>query len=117
MHTRKISQITEEYAAFFLISLGYEVLDSNFSSAGGEIDLITYKDHIWHFIEVKGRKQRGFLCAEETVTEDKLEKLELTALAFLDGHDELWQIDLVAVSYDRELKIMNIDLYENISVM
>ncbi len=44
----------EETAAKILESLGYRIIEMNYRSKYGEIDIIARKDNIVHFIEVKG---------------------------------------------------------------
>jgi len=56
MNTRKIGQIAEDKAVKYLKNKGYKIIDRNFYSKFGEIDIIAYKDEVFHFIEVKSGK-------------------------------------------------------------
>ena len=49
-------KIAEEKAAQFLKQKGFKIVAKNFYCKGGEIDIIAYKDDIFHFIEVKSGK-------------------------------------------------------------
>ncbi len=40
-------------AAKYLVSQGFEILEKNFHSKFGEIDIIAKKDDVLHFVEVK----------------------------------------------------------------
>ena len=53
MNTRKIGNIAEKKACEYLKSKGYKIIDKNFYTKFGEIDIIAYKDGVFHFIEVK----------------------------------------------------------------
>lgn len=49
----------EERARSFLKEKGFEIIESNFYSRFGEIDIIAKKGSVLHFIEVKGGEPRG----------------------------------------------------------
>ena len=53
MNTRKIGNIAENKACEYLKLKGYKIIDRNFYTKFGEIDIIAYKDGVFHFIEVK----------------------------------------------------------------
>ncbi len=64
----------------------WTVLERNFHSRFGEIDLIAAgKEHII-FVEVKLRKSARFAAAREFVTRDKQRKLKATAEWYLTTH-------------------------------
>ena len=46
----------EEQAREFLVKKGYKILDANFSTKIGELDLIASKDGLLVIVEVKRRK-------------------------------------------------------------
>ena len=118
MDRLRISRVTEEYAAFFLLSLGYEVWDTNFSSVAGELDIIASKDAQVSFIEVRGRALQSFVRAEEAISAKKLAKVEMTALSYLREkklEETNWQVDFLALSYDTGLKVCDLSLIENVT--
>ena len=51
--SRAKGNIAEEKACEFLYDNGFSILDRNFYSSFGEIDIIATKDDVLHFIEVK----------------------------------------------------------------
>ena len=53
MNTRKIGNIAEDKACKYLTRQGYKIVERNFYTKFGEIDIIAYKDGVFHFIEVK----------------------------------------------------------------
>lgn len=50
---QKIGLLGEKYAEMFLVKHGFKIIDRNFSTRFGEIDLVTIKENVYHFIEVK----------------------------------------------------------------
>ena len=79
----------EEQAALFLKNKGYELLGVGFSTRFGEIDIIAQKDGYVAFVEVKLRKNDRYGAAREFVTQNKQEKLRLTAQVFLQENEDL----------------------------
>lgn len=89
----------EEKAARFLSEQGYTILERNFHSRYGEIDLIVEDQCYLVFVEVKLRASGSHGLPEETVTLRKQEKLRLTAEAYLQTHetDKQPRFDVVAL--------------------
>ena len=56
MNTRKIGNTAEEKACEYLKNKGYKIVERNFYTKFGEIDIIAFKDGVFHFIEVKSGK-------------------------------------------------------------
>jgi Holliday junction resolvase-like predicted endonuclease len=50
---QKIGLLGEKYAEMFLVKHGFSIIDRNFSTRFGEIDIVAVKDNSYHFIEVK----------------------------------------------------------------
>jgi putative endonuclease len=70
--SREVGNIAEDKAAKYLQGLGYEIIDRNFYSRFGEIDIIAKKDKILHFVEVKSGKNFDPVYA---LTPRKLDKI------------------------------------------
>lgn len=70
--SREVGNIAEDRAARYLQDLGYEIIDRNFYSRFGEIDIIAKKDKILHFVEVKYGKNFDPIYA---ITPKKLDKM------------------------------------------
>lgn len=77
----------EEFAAAELERQGYRVLDANFHSRYGEIDLIAVRDEIICFVEVKTRKRGSMVGAGQSVTKTKQRKIIQTALIYMQEND------------------------------
>ena len=52
-NTTQKGREAEKLACEFLQQQGFEILETNFYTALGEIDIIAKKKNIWHFVEVK----------------------------------------------------------------
>ena len=62
---------------------GYRILDRNFRSAAGELDLVADEDGVVCFVEVKGRSATGFGLPAESVTAEKRRRIFRAAEAWL----------------------------------
>jgi len=91
----------EEKAAQWLSRQGYRILERNFRSRYGEVDIIARKDGCLVFIEVKSRSSHRFGTPQEAVTRKKQLRLSRVARDYLLRHGGLEQscrFDVVAVS-------------------
>lgn len=73
----------EESAVRFIRKKGYRVLEKNYRTVFGEIDIIAKDKDTVVFIEVKTRTSRTFGHPYEAVTPAKREKIKKVALCFL----------------------------------
>lgn len=73
----------EFYAAKYLESKGYKIIDRNFHSRFGEIDIIAKENYTIVFVEVKLRSNSFFGTPLESITYKKLEKIKKTAMYYL----------------------------------
>ena len=83
MNRRALGKAYEEKAAAFLESRGYEILERNFSSPGGEIDLIARDGQYLVFVEVKYRADASKGIPLEAVGPAKQERVRRTAAWYL----------------------------------
>ena len=63
--------------------LHLEILETNFRSPWGEIDIIAKDRDIWVFLEVKTRESLRAGLPEESVTREKQNKIRRSALFYL----------------------------------
>jgi putative endonuclease len=89
----------EDLAAEYLIKHGLKIIDRNYRTREGEIDLIAQEEDTLVFIEVKTRTNQDFGFPEESVTEEKLEHLHDAAEQYLTEHLEVarWRYDVIAI--------------------
>lgn len=73
-------------AARALRDEGYEIIDANFRTKPGEIDIIAYKDGVVAFCEVKTRENDIHGKPAEYVTYSKRRKLIIAAVQFMKAY-------------------------------
>jgi putative endonuclease len=99
----KRGKIAEDFAANLLLSKGYKILERNFRSKFGEIDIIAKEGGSLVFVEVKARWSKNFGSPEDAVTPQKLYKIQKTAEYFSLLHKGLpvkERIEVVALEIE-----------------
>jgi len=104
--SRAKGNLAETRAAAFLESRGFEILERNFYSRFGEIDIIARKEDTLHFIEVKS----GLYDPIYQITPKKLSKIQKTAQIYMSKKHLLCDYCFDAVIVTEE-----IELIENIT--
>ena len=74
-----IGRYGENRAADYLQDRGYEIIDRNWRSREGEIDLVARERDFIVFIEVKTRNGAGFGHPFEAITKDKVARMRRLA--------------------------------------
>ncbi|MDR2618714.1 MAG: YraN family protein [Treponema sp.] len=78
----------EAAAALFLENKGFRILERNFRSRQGEVDLIALDGETVVFIEVKAWSTLGIEALEQGLDEKKQRRIIETAKYFLSSHRE-----------------------------
>jgi putative endonuclease len=102
--TRVTGQRGEQLALEHLHAQGYEILDSNWHCAYGEIDIIARQQDVIVFVEVRARHSGTTEAAFESIQSPKQRKLIKSALAYLETHqldESPWRIDVIAIALSR----------------
>lgn len=119
--TRSLGRQGEDLAIAYLKRKGYQILERNYATSFGEIDIIA----TWSppqetkrlvFIEVKMRRNRRYGYPEESITPKKLQHLILASQDYLQNHlkeDIDWQIDVLSIEMGTKTIITHL---ENITV-
>ncbi|WP_166396602.1 YraN family protein [Rubrobacter marinus] len=68
MSRRATGELGESLALGYLVRKGYELVERNYRTRHGEIDLILRGEDVLVFVEVKARRGRGFGDPLEAVT-------------------------------------------------
>jgi len=100
----ELGRLGEQLAKTHLQSLGYEIIDENWTHGKAEIDLIAYADKTIMFVEVKTRTGTGFGLPEDFVDARK-QKLLVDAAneyIYLMEHNGEVRFDIVSVLFDKE---------------
>lgn len=98
-------QVTENYAERYLSKQGLILIERNFHSRQGEIDLIMLDGDTYVFIEVKYRKSKEFGGAIAAVSASKQKKIKHCITFYLHQSDineynTPCRIDVVALEGD-----------------
>ena len=98
--SQELGARAERAAEEFLKERGFQILERNFRTRFGEIDLVARDGDTVVFVEVRARSSDAFGTPEETVGRTKRRRLIKTALAFAQsrGLDAPQRFDVVALS-------------------
>ena len=113
---QRLGALGERLAARHLANNDYSILQTNYRSKSGEIDIVAEKDGMLVFVEVRTRTGTGAGSPEESITESKRDHLIDAAQEYLQAHNAEnrdWRIDLVAVQFDSSRKLQRIHIVEN----
>ena len=120
-----IGKIGESVTKTFLMKHGFTVVETNYHTRYGEIDIVAKKDNRLRFVEVKSIKVRDFknrenlpVQPEDNLTEEKWRKIVISAETYLRHkgvtRETRWQIDLACVYINTETREGRVVLKENI---
>lgn len=102
----QVGQLGEDLAAEFVDSLGWRVLDRNWRTRYGELDLIAADGTSLVIVEVKTRASAVYTDPVAAVTPAKLRRMRLLArqwLAAQPAHAPWWEVirfDAISVQLD-----------------
>ena len=106
----------ERIALVYLKKLGYRILESNFRTPFGEIDIIAKHKGVMVFVEVKSRTTSSFGPPYLSVTKSKERHIVKNALFYLKRRriiNAYWRIDIVSVKLNYDRKLESIELIES----
>lgn len=83
LYQKNLGKIGEDLALDYLKSHGYFVLENNFTSKFGEIDIIAEKDLSLYFIEVKTRSNLNYGEPFEAIDKRKIYHIRKAAQYYL----------------------------------
>ncbi len=98
---KNIGSKGEELAASYLVRNGYSILECNYRSKGGEVDIVAKdRDGCIVFVEVKTRRNLAYGLPQMAVTQRKQRQIAKGALSWLSRnrlHDHNARFDVIAV--------------------
>lgn len=106
----------EEKARIYLERKGVKILDANFRTPYGELDLIGMEDSQVVFFEVKTRSSEAFGFGEQSITKVKQQHLIDSAEAYIQEHPHLgedWRIDAIVIDGNPSRKNNEIRWFKN----
>ena len=99
-YKQAFGQWGEDTAVAYLEKNGYTILERNFHTAHGEIDIVASQQALLVFVEVKTRRSHAFAYPEDSVTKTKQAHMLSAAEEYLQAHPdsgESWQFDVIAI--------------------
>ena len=105
--TTRLGRLGEDEAARHLKSKGYTILERNYGTKQGEIDLVAFRDGVLAFVEVRAQTEPSVTDPLETITRRKRRRVIQAARAYasqhhLDRQDVSLRFDVIAVLFDEQ---------------
>lgn len=99
--SRLIGKLGENCAAEYMKAKQYKVIEKNYYSKYGEIDIIVQNQEYIVFVEVKTRKHNCMVDGREYVNKMKKSKIVKTALEYLrcNGAEKQVRFDVIEVEF------------------
>lgn len=123
----KVGKLGEAVASKWLVDQGYKILEKNYRKKWGEIDIISTKSGVVHFIEVKtvsyGTREglsndisRETWRPEENVHENKIKRLGRAIETWISEkkYTDDWQLDVLAVRLVPHEKYAQVTRIDNV---
>jgi putative endonuclease len=113
---RRLGNFGERVAASHLEAKGYEIVERNWASREGEIDLIATRGRDLVFVEVRSKRGGQFGTPEESITGRKAAHIRAAAAAYSQQHPdapENQRIDAVVIELDAKGRVLRVEQIEN----
>ncbi len=113
---RRFGDFGERVAASHLEAKGYRILERNWSTREGEIDLIASRGSDIVFVEVRSRQGRDLGPPEESITGRKAAHTRAAVAAYVQQHPEAppnQRVDVVVLELDHRGRVMRVEQIEN----
>ncbi|OGO65875.1 MAG: YraN family protein [Chloroflexi bacterium RBG_19FT_COMBO_47_9] len=113
---QRLGKWGEETAARYLAAHGHQILETNYRTPYGEIDLITRLGDAIIFVEVKTRSSPTLGMPEISVTPRKKLHMIQSAEYYIQQHSQAsdtWRIDVIAVQRHKSDQTPEITHFEN----
>ena len=102
---QKFGEKGESLAAWYLKKNGYKIIEQNYRTQLGEIDIIAKEKKTIVFVEVKARKSTRFGNPKWAVTPKKQRKISMVALYYLKTTNQIntkARFDVVAITSNQD---------------
>ena len=96
---------SENLAVWYLKKIGYKIIEQNYRTPLGEIDIIAKEKKTIVFVEVKSRQSIRYGNPKWAVTPKKQRKISMVALQYLKSirqTDARARFDVVAITSNRD---------------
>ena len=102
---QKFGEKGESLAAWYLKKNGYKIIEKNYRTQLGEIDIIAKEKKTIVFVEVKARRSTRFGNPKWAVTPKKQRKISMVALYYLKTTNQIntkARFDVVAITSNQD---------------
>ena len=102
-YCKNVGNAGEEFAARVLEDAGYVIMERNYRTKIGEIDIIAVRDGVLHFIEVKTRSGDEFGYPADAVTDSKQNTIRRSADLYMSRRKLMWRsvsLDVMEVTFN-----------------
>jgi len=116
MNKIELGKWGERKAEEYLCKYGIIIIDKNYRTHFGELDIIGKDKNQVIFFEVKTRRNESFGFPEESIDTKKQEHLINSAEEYIQTHNELgedWRIDVIAIQCQPWSQRIDIQWYKN----
>ncbi|MCX6713478.1 MAG: YraN family protein [Candidatus Vogelbacteria bacterium] len=120
----KIGRLGEDLAAGVLKRVGHKIVEKNYRKPYGEIDIVTNREGVLHFVEVKSISgdvshiTSGVFGPEDHMNYEKRQRQKRVINTYLAerrvGEETDWQIDLACVYLTEQGDLVKIEWLEDI---
>lgn len=83
LDSKALGEWGERVAISYVEKMGLSIVETNYRTKLGEIDIIAKKDLVYHFIEIKARRGVQFGLAREAVSKKKQKHIKRAAMLYL----------------------------------
>lgn len=101
MNTRSLGNEGENRACLYLEEKGYKIIDRNWRTQRGEIDIIAYKDYTIVFVEVKTLPNGTLDMIQKELNHQKQQRILKTSKCYLLNHrqynDSYVRFDVIVI--------------------
>ncbi len=107
MYNKRVGNFGEMLALNYLESLNYKILDRNFNTSYGEIDIIAKEKNEYVFIEVKTRTSKNYGRPADAVDFKKKKHIQNASKIYIYKHkleDKYIRYDIVEVYFIDECR-------------
>lgn len=119
IQNRQKGNLGEDIASQYLQKNGWEIIERNFSTRWGEVDIIASKKEVLSFVEVKTKTSDNFGSPEQMINRNKIYQINRMAELFLEKNKKLsnnfetFRIDVIAIVLE-ENEVVSLNYYENV---
>ncbi len=110
-------RIGEAIAQEYLRKKGYKIIDQNYKTKFGEIDLIVCDKKTLVFVEVRAKVGDDLGTPEDSLNREKIKKLIKNAAVYVlhKDYQKSYRIDAVCIVLEEDHTINRVTHYQNIT--